>query len=321
LSDIWLTLLLNRITIMRVPLTQCEAKLAGRRSRGFTLVELLVVIGIIGVLISILLPVISHVRTTSYVASTQNQLLVIQNAIEAYRQNFEAYPGPLPDSEIVPATVPPVIGFAATSSENLVLGLLGGLQMNAATGAITYSSALVGSGPLSLNRLKTQRYQAYGDPVSAGLDPIKDTTGAWLPWSNSQHSGVSFQGQYKDTQIPEFVDRFPDAMPILYVRARVGATGVVTDGATTFPTGTTAAYNQQQLAPYTFPKLPMPPSQNPPFNPNPPAGGFELYLPEYFGTFSDPRKPRQRDGYMLIAAGADRKYGTADDVTNTGKLK
>jgi prepilin-type N-terminal cleavage/methylation domain-containing protein len=299
------------------------------QKRGFTLVELLVVIGIIAVLMGILIPVVGHVRTSAYAASTQSQLLVIQAGIEQYRQTFEAYPGPLPDSRIQPATA----AGTYTSSENLVFGLLGGWDPK----TDTYSAALVGGGPASQNPLKAQRYQPFVDPISAGLDPIKPVSvvdpvtkvnvAQWVAWSDSAHQNIANPGSYKDSSngvqhlsAPEFVDRFPDALPILYIRTRIGASGVVTDGATAYPAGTNPAYDRRQVEPYTFPKLPMPPQANPPFSPSPPAN-FAMYAPEYFGTLADPTIPRQKDGYLLISAGIDRIYGTGDDITNGGKLK
>ena len=95
---------------------------------GFTLVELLVVIGIIAVLVGILIPVVAHVRQTAYAASTSSQLIVIQQAIENYKQTFDAYPGPLANSQLLPANNAPRYGGPFTGSENLVLGLLGGLK-------------------------------------------------------------------------------------------------------------------------------------------------------------------------------------------------
>ncbi len=299
------------------------------RSAGFTLIELLVVIGIIVVLMGILIPVAAHVRKSAYVASTQSQLLVIQSGIEAYRQVFESYPGPISDNQLMISagkpTTPTLVGGPFTSSENLVLGVLGGLTpvlplvAPPAVQTFKFDPTLVGGGPSSLNPLKAQRYQSFVDPVAAGLDTTK-TGSAWLPWSNAFHADVSNQAAYIDTVVPEFVDRFPDALPILYVRARVGATGTVTDGATIYPAGSAPAYNRLLLEPYTFPKLPFPPKAAPPFAPATPPG-FDLYVAEYFGSLADPRVPRQKDGYMLISAGADRIYGTADDLTNTGRLK
>jgi prepilin-type N-terminal cleavage/methylation domain-containing protein len=64
---------------------------------GFTLVELLVVIGIIVLLIGILLPVISAVRRSAEKNAGRLDLQTIGLALEAYRKDFGDYPRP-PDS-------------------------------------------------------------------------------------------------------------------------------------------------------------------------------------------------------------------------------
>ena len=124
-----------------------------RTQRGFTLVELMVVVGIIAVLISVLIPVIARVRGKAYDADTRNWLQQLSGAIERYQSDYRAYPGPLADSQVYTDTVPPVLpagftGFTSTSasgsfnvadfsnqritgSENLALGLLGGLPLRA----------------------------------------------------------------------------------------------------------------------------------------------------------------------------------------------
>ena len=295
----------------------------GSRSAGFTLIELLVVIGIIVVLMGILIPVAAHVRKSAYVASTQSQLLVIQSGIEAYRQVFESYPGPLADSQVQGGTAPlmltdaggPGVKAVITGTENLALGILGGLTpVVPATVPPTFKfdPTLVGGGPSSLNPLKAQRYQSFVDPVAAGLDTVKAGR-AWLPWTNPAHENISNQASsYKDTVVPEFVDRFPDTLPILYIRARVGATNVVPG----FPVaGAAAAYDPAQLYPYPFAIVVV--------NPNgvkPTPSDFPT-AQSYFGSLANFNVPRQKDGFMLISAGADRIYGTADDLTNTGRLK
>ena len=283
------------------------------RPHGFTLIELLVVIGIIVVLMGILIPVASHVRKSAYAASTQSQLLVIQQGIEAYQQVFGSYPGPVADNLLLPAMNPANAGGPLTSSENLVLGLLGGFKVAApltVPPTIQYDATLVGGGPSSLNPLKVQRYQSFVDPISAGLDPIKNGT-VWLKWSDPAHANVN-PGQFSDSPLPEFVDRFPDALPILYIRARVGATNVVPN----FPTaGAPAAYNPAQLYMYPFA------IKNPNGLVKQPTPVDFTNPQDYFGSLANINVPRQKDGYMLISAGIDRIYGTADDLTNTGKMK
>jgi prepilin-type N-terminal cleavage/methylation domain-containing protein len=308
---------------------------AAAAAAGFTLIELMVVIGIIVLLVSILVPVVSKVRTASYEASTSQQLIALQNGIENYHQANGAYPGPLPDDEVMPNGPPVAKGAVSqntigkiTSSENLVFGLLGGIQatVNPANLSVqlTYSANLVGKGPQSLSPLKSQTYGTYVDPTSSGLDTTRDGLGNWFPWSNGAHQYTSAASPpYTDNAAPEFVDRFPDGMPILYVRARAGATLVVTDGASkTYPNGppsASPAYNMAQLTPYTFATLPFP-TTAPPW-PTPPAP-YQLYAPQYFGTPApDYLGPRHKDAYLLISAGRDRKYGTSDDLLNGGRVQ
>ena len=69
-----------------------KAKKAGR---GFTLIELLVVTGIIAILTSILLPIISKVRTQARDAACLSNLKQLGAAFQAYAgQNDGIWPSP-----------------------------------------------------------------------------------------------------------------------------------------------------------------------------------------------------------------------------------
>jgi len=302
------------------------------KRRAFSLVELLVVIGIVVVLVSIAIPVISRVRQAAYAASTQSQIAVLVSAIERYSQDFRSYPGPLPNNqinELAPGTYPQVNGILLTGintanggytkalddismSENLVLGLLGGLRFDGTT--FVFDSALVGGGPSSLNPANPRRYSPYLDAAPAWLSP-----GQFI----DQAGRVAF-----DTTIPEFVDQFPsEPLPILYLRASTGRSKVV-DRAFAHDD---AQYTLDQVTAYTLSGLGIPTGK---YHGLRWTGGIEGTdglstgidgngmdgLP-YLSHPSLPDTPRQKDGYILISAGKDRVYGTNDDITNFGSVK
>lgn len=69
-------------------------RMAPRRGigRGFTLVELLVVIAIIGILVGILLPVLSTIRRNARESTTRAFIKSIETACSAYEFDFGLYP-------------------------------------------------------------------------------------------------------------------------------------------------------------------------------------------------------------------------------------
>src|SRR5688500_8720923 len=97
--------------------------------RGLTMVELMVVIGIIAVLVTLIIAVVPRMRAAGRKASVQQQINTLQSAIDAYFLDYRAYPGPLADASVYAATgLPTNISGRPTQAENLVLGLLGGLR-------------------------------------------------------------------------------------------------------------------------------------------------------------------------------------------------
>ena len=342
---------------------QCPSlRVRRRRPRGgFTLLELLVTLGIILVLISILIPTVKKMREKAQEAAVKAQISSLDSAIARYQQDFNAFPGPLPRAALYPETTgqngtTAILDKATNAamsnisgSENLVLGLMGGLVPVGTT--IQFDKDVVGRGPRGLNTANPKAYQPYIDGMILSQGNYTDGAGTAI-----------------DSAIPEILDRFSNPMPILYLRAQVGARGVVSNegnapGTTPVftplaPTqydireilsytddtkgsigegkdiseddyknvpgvsGTVRPHGLQTVDPsrtmdktdatnYAYPYDAFPYISNPTI---PPTDASTAAAKNATGT------PRNKDRYILISAGVDRVYGTPDDITNAGSV-
>jgi hypothetical protein len=300
---------------------------------------MLTVIGIIVLLVSILLPVVSAVRTKGHQADTNALLARIAAGAEAYYGDFKAYPGPLHNNQIYNGGAPTftIAGVKDTTkitqAENWVLGLLGGLYVDK-DNKLTFDASKIGNGPVSLNTANPKKYHAYMNKESLSAGDYKDDA-----------------GDADDSEIPEFLDKFPDPMPILILRANVGAAGICSKDAKVNGAPPQEQYDLKQIEAYTAslpgktigvgreapsdsdfaPSVPATPAdklkhglrdvhpdasiQNPPPTGTPAQKYYYPYdLYGFLRHPSIPNTPRQKDGYILISAGADHIYGTKDDV-------
>ncbi len=327
---------------------------------GFTLVELLVVIGIIALLVGILVPTVARVRQAAFATDSSAVVRAVSDAIQAYYNDFQAYPGPLPDNGLAIGGDDLAAGTASTSfdlpgasvlngrtdigitgTENLVLGLLGGLRLDGTT--VVYDPARVGSGPVSLGNLPGSR-DAYlnldNDRIGFRANEAGLTTGDFKDSS----------ADARDSIIPEIVDSFPSPLPMLYLRA--GATAYSNDpderlrriagysGAETFNLNHIAAYvtpvapntyigeGREELSPVhaangQFHGLQvgedaLPENGSNSMAADAPYDAIPYLLDPTAGV--DGTTPRGRDSYVLISAGRDRVYGTKDDITSFGSV-
>lgn len=304
--------------------------------RGFSLVELLVVIGIIAVLAGILIPVVTAARNSAHEASSKAMISSLSSAIEMYHTTFHTYPGAFRNDDLIAGNIrisaanPAVVSYtggggeAVTMTESLTLALLGGLTLDPTNTAIhlwdenlTKSAA----GPDVLNPNAVKRYQAFMQAKPGA------TSGGLL--SSLEDHGTEYAAA-GDSRIPEFLDAFPDKLPIIYLRAKVGAAGIV---ALNNSPNANCQYDLQNALPYLRSKDGIrevgttwePANTAGLGTKDNPYDGFSYFRhPQLGGTFDAAGNlngtPRQKDTFILISAGKDRIFGTRDDITNFGPI-
>lgn len=96
-------------------------------SRGFTLVELLVVVAIIAVLVAILLPALGGARTAARKSATNSLMLSVRTAIDQFKSAQGRLPGYFSAKEM--GSLNNASGF--TTMENALLELAGGVAPTA----------------------------------------------------------------------------------------------------------------------------------------------------------------------------------------------
>jgi hypothetical protein len=160
-------------------------------------------------------------REKSQEAAVKAQLSSLDSAIARYQQDFHAFPGPLPRNRLYVDTSGLPVGEkvfdkatgtamkSITGAENLLLALMGGLVPNPG-GGFDFDVKLLGRGPRNLHPSNPKAYTAYIEGMILSEGHYRDGS-----------------GEADDSPIPEIMDRFNNALPILYLRAQVGAKGVV----------------------------------------------------------------------------------------------
>lgn len=159
----------------RQPRAASVRTFAPRRSRtAFTLVELLVVVGIIGLLIGLLLPALGKVIQRAKSTQTLGTMQEFAKACDAYFQEFGEYPAAIPSDVLYFGVVDNASDPAAvdqlpkiTQAENALLALMGGYRVSTDADYATYTGT-----ELTFNT--TPQFRIKIDAARMGEGPLKN---------------------------------------------------------------------------------------------------------------------------------------------------
>lgn len=302
-----------------------------RKISGFTMVELLVVLGIIALLVGLLIPTLSTVRNSAREAKQKAQLTTIELALTAFKNDYGDYP-PSDGWYYNPAPGGPLDYCGAQKLAEALLGWdLLGFHPKSAWRSDGYDG-MAPNGPLAYDPDKVRDINGDGIP-----DTFDERKGSYLelPTSSAFRLGDIFRpnpvnpnpigplaadtfvlcdvfGVKKVTMV-KGVDPVTGKLitvseragaPILYYRANTS--GKTIRGVYRASDNDALVLAKQQADGREHPLARS-------------GGQFQFF----YDYIRDPKIvaktwPYRPGSYILISAGADGLYGTGDDICNFG---
>ncbi len=172
---------------------------SARPSRGFSLIELLVVILIIGIIVAIVLPALSGVKNSAKEADTRQFTSQIANAASTFYNDNRRSPGYFTPQEMGSIDN---AGRGFTAMQNAMLDLAGGIVKPGTNGAISV-------GP---SNIAARRVDFLAEAMGSGTKNYLVPSAKNLKLQNGTEGGDR-TGAAEHASIPEVVDA--DGQPIL----------------------------------------------------------------------------------------------------------
>lgn len=296
-----------------------------RKKTGFTMVELLVVLGIIALLVGLLLPALSAVKNIAKVTKQKAQFTSIELALTAFKNDYGDYPPSVWSS-------PPNVATDYCGAQKLAEALLGwdllGFHPKSAWRADGLD-ATGGSGSYDPAKTRDLNNDSVPDTLDERKGPYLElaTTSAFKlgdvfkPYSTGPLAPNAYvicdafharkvtllKGTDPVTGRPMTVTETVGA-PVLYYRAKPSEKTINT------------IYDVFDNNALVLAKQQADNREHPLARPDAgPLGQYQFFYNYIRNPKIDARPwPYRPDSYILISAGPDGFYGTGDDVCNFG---